>query len=68
MNTMSSKRPFAATILTDQPSTLLYLSQTVLKQLEREAPAAVVAIHRVMAANLGNKLFRAHHLVAALEC
>ncbi|MEM7114567.1 MAG: SulP family inorganic anion transporter [Chloroflexota bacterium] len=62
-----AKRPFANTILTTEPSTVQYLSEATLKQLAQEAPDVAIAIHRVMAAHLSRKLFRANHLVEALE-
>lgn len=62
-----TKRPFTTTIITIEPSRGWYISEEAIKCLETEAPKVVMAIHRMMAANLGNKLYRANHLVEALQ-
>jgi len=62
-----TQQPAATTIIAEQPSTLLYLSQADMKLLEAEAPAVAVAVHRVLAGMLGDRLARASHLVEALQ-
>jgi SulP family sulfate permease len=62
-----TQQPFTATIITDRPSTLLYLSQEAIKQLETNSPTVAIVIHRVLAASLGDQLTRANQLVEALQ-
>lgn len=62
-----TRRPFASTILAEQPTTLLFLSRASLKQLESEAPAVAIAIHHVLTTILSNELGRTRHLVTALQ-
>jgi SulP family sulfate permease len=62
-----TQQPFTATIITDRPSTLLYLSQEAIKQVETNSPTVAIVIHRILAASLGDQLTRANQLVKALQ-
>lgn len=54
-------------VVTSQPSIFLHLSTAELQAIEAEAPELAIAIHRVLAGTISERLVRADRLVQALQ-
>ncbi len=56
-----------ATLICSRPGKLLYLSCENMKRMETEDPELAIAFHRIVAANLGNKLALSSNTILALR-
>lgn len=58
--------PATASVVTDQPSTLYFLSADSLKRMEEASPEIAAALHKLIARTLGERLATMNETVEAL--
>ncbi len=56
-----------ATLICSRPGKLLYLSCENMERMETEDPELAIAFHRIVAANMGNKLALSSNMIRALR-
>jgi SulP family sulfate permease len=60
------QRPATASVITEMPSTLYFLSSQTLKEMEKSDPKVAAAFHRYIATILGKRLIDTNDTVQAL--